>query len=58
MKLCCFVPEVNLNFLEISDAGLAVLPPEIGNLTSLLNLVLKGKKSYFTRLRKGILCCM
>eukprot|EP00057_Strongylocentrotus_purpuratus_P030155 XP_780852.3 PREDICTED: leucine-rich repeat-containing protein 47 [Strongylocentrotus purpuratus] len=33
-----------LNFLEISDAGLAELPSEIGNLSHLLNLTLRGNK--------------
>jgi len=33
---------VNLNFLEISDAGLESLPELVGQLTHLTNLVLKG----------------
>ena len=33
---------VNLNYLDISEAGLGVLSPDLGNLTNLTNLVLKG----------------
>ncbi|XP_054768806.2 leucine-rich repeat-containing protein 47-like [Lytechinus pictus] len=33
-----------LNFLEISDAGIEELPSEIGNLSHLLNLTLRGNK--------------
>ena len=33
-----------LNFLEISDAGLSEVPSEIGNLSNLLNLTLRGNQ--------------